>query len=192
MTGLLLAAGRSRRFGTDKLLATLPDGTPVAVAACRALRAGVGPVFAVLRPGQEALAALLRAEGAATGMCAAADQGMGASLAFGVAATRAAAGWVVALADMPWIAPDSIRRVAAELGRGAELAAPFHAGRRGHPVGFGARFRPDLERLGGDAGARSILAEHADRLCRVDVDDPGILLDIDEPGDLPHPPGACR
>jgi molybdenum cofactor cytidylyltransferase len=64
------------------------------------------------------------------------------------------------------------------------LVAPFHAGQRGHPVGFAAGFGTELLSLSGDAGARDLLARHASSLTRLDVNDPGILIDVDTPGDL--------
>jgi molybdenum cofactor cytidylyltransferase len=72
----------------------------------------------------------------------------------------------------------------AQLLDGAVLVAPFHAGRRGHPVGFAAGLGAELLAANGDAGARDILARHASSLTRLDVDDPGILIDVDTPGDL--------
>ncbi len=110
---------------------------------------------------------------------------MGASLACGIRATSDAAGWVVALADMPWIRPETIVEVAAAIARGAVVAAPFYRGERGHPVGFGKACGPTLSALRGDAGARSVLAERAGAMVRIDVDDPGIARDIDTPSDLP-------
>lgn len=188
IVGVLLAAGQGRRFGADKLLQPLADGTPVAVAAARALKAACPCSIAVLRPEQDALAALLEAEGLTVVRCAAARSGMGHSLAAGVAAGSLAwgdvDGWLVALADMPCIGVPTLRRVAQALAGGAALAAPTYAGRRGHPVGFAARWKDALLALEGDEGARAILRQHAALLQTFDTDDPGVLQDVDTPADL--------
>lgn len=183
--GILLAAGRGERFGGAKLLAALPGaGVPVGVAALRNLRAALADIIAVVRPGDEPLAALFVAEGARVIRAARAAEGMGASLAAGVVAAGGAPGYVVALADMPWIAPDSVARVAAALAGGAQIVAPYYKSARGHPVGFGAALRDELAALAGDEGARHVLAAHGDAVERIDVDDPGVLRDVDRPGDL--------
>jgi molybdenum cofactor cytidylyltransferase len=85
---------------------------------------------------------------------------------------------------MPWIASPTIARVAAAIAGGAVVAAPFHRGERGHPVGFAAACQADLAALTGDEGAKAIVAAHRDRIARIDVDDPGILRDIDTREDL--------
>ena len=85
---------------------------------------------------------------------------------------------------MPWIRPETIARVAGAIGGGAVVAAPFFSGKRGHPVGFAASCFADLAALTGDEGAKAIVAAHRDRIARVDVDDPGILRDIDTREDL--------
>lgn len=184
VVGILLAAGRGERFGGDKLLARLPDGECVGAAAARHLLAALPHLVAVVRPDDAALAAALGAAGARIVRCANADDGMGASLACAVKARPDAQGWLVALADMPWIAPATIARVAAAVAGGAVVAAPFHRGERGHPVGFAAPCYADLAALAGDEGAKAIVAAHRDRIARVDVDDPGILRDIDTREDL--------
>lgn len=184
IVGLLLAAGQGRRFGADKLMQALANGTPVAVAAARALKAACADSIAVLRPEQDALAVLLEAEGLTVVRCAAARSGMGHSLAAGVAAGGDTDGWVVALADMPCIGVPTLRRVAEAIAGGAALAAPVHAGRRGHPVGFAARWKDALLALEGDEGARAILRQHAALLQTLQTDDPGVLQDVDTPADL--------
>ena len=94
-------------------------------------------------------------------------------------------GWVVALADMPWIRSGHDRAGRRARSRsGAALAAPFHRGRRGHPVGFGKACGPSSPRCGGDEGAKSVVAAHASAMLRIDVDDPGVLRDVDTPQDL--------
>lgn len=184
IVGLLLAAGQGRRFGSDKLLHPLEDGTPMAVVAARRLKAACPSCIAVLRPEQTVLAGLLAAEGLGTVLCAEARDGMGHSLAAGVAASPAAGGWLVALGDMPFIEPHTLRQVAGALEAGASLAAPWFKGRRGHPVGFAACWREGLLALAGDAGARDILGGHPGALLRIDTTDPGVLRDVDTPRDL--------
>ncbi len=188
IVGILLAAGRGTRFGGDKLLARLASGDvageTVGVVALRHLRLAVADVIAVVRDDDRALAAELGANGARIVRCANADDGMGASLACGVRATAGAKGWLVALADMPWIASETITRVAAAVADGAPVAAPFHRGERGHPVGFGASCYAALAALSGDEGAKAIIVAQRDRVVRIEVDDAGIMRDVDTQGDL--------
>lgn len=185
-TGVLLAAGTGSRFDPDglrnKLLAPLPDGAAVAQASARRLLLVVPKVLAVLRPGAETLARVLNEAGCDVIFAADAVRGMGASLAAGIAAAADAESWIVALADMPRIAPDTIGAVARAVDEGASLVAPYYLGQRGHPVGFGAGHRDALLALDGDAGARALFASHV--VTRIEVDDPGVLRDIDTPADL--------
>ena len=110
---------------------------------------------------------------------------MGGTLAQVVAAApETGAGYIIALADMPFVSADSIRAVAAALQGGAKLVAPVYRGQRGHPVGLAASYRDELLALGGDAGARDIIRRDAANLQLVDVDDPGVLWDIDTRADL--------
>lgn len=159
IVGLLLAAGASRRFGADKLLAPLHDGRSVAVAACTALAVGVDRVVAVVRVGDVALRRQLQACGATVLECTDANLGMGASLAFGIAQSPAA-GWLIALADMPFIDTGDVARVADALRSGAPIAALGSLQDHAHPVGFSARFGRQLTQLSGDRGARALLVTH--------------------------------
>ena len=188
VVGILLAGGSGVRFGGQKLLARLSaEGTKgecVGVLACRHLIAAIPEVVAVVRSEDAALAAALGAAGARIVRCENAGDGMGASLACGVKASAHAAGWVVALADMPWIAPETIARVAAAIKAGARVAAPFLRSERGHPVGFARSCYAELATLSGEAGAKAIVAAHRDSLVRIDVDDAGTMRDVDSPADL--------
>jgi molybdenum cofactor cytidylyltransferase len=187
IVGLLLAAGSATRFGSDKLLHPLQHGVPIAVQAARHLKKEVSVVVAALRPRSDDLAALLEAEGCEVVVCQNADEGMGASLACAVRAAGAADGYLVALADMPFVRPSSIAAVRDALASGARVAAPYFRTRRGHPVGISGAFFDKLTALGGDEGARQILAAHNAELVKVPVGDPGVLRDIDRPGDLAPP-----
>lgn len=184
ITGILLAAGESSRFGADKLLYPMMDRAPLAIAALRNLKRGVDDVLAVIRPDQRELTTWLVAEGARVIKCADADRGMGVSLACGVRASVAADGWLVALADMPRIRPATVARIADALRAGLLIVAPAHTGKRGHPVGFAAMFRDELTALNGDAGARALLDRHADLVNLIECQDAGVLVDVDKPIDL--------
>ena len=187
ITAILLAAGAGSRFGGDKLLHPLPDGSAIGAHAARNLVAAGLDVVAVVKQGDFPLADLLEQEGCSVTMFADAARGMGASLAHGVAQRRSADGWLIALADMPRIKSSTIATIAQALAAGRELVAPAYRGQRGHPVGLGKRFGPQLATLSSDAGARDIIAAHQHELELIECDDPGVLHDIDRREDLAPP-----
>ncbi len=191
IVGILLAGGVGARFGGAKLLAPLPvashgvaAGSSIGAASCIHLMAALNDVVAVIRPRDPMLSAALRNTGAHVVECEHARDGMGASLACGVAAAPDADGWIVALADMPWIAPATIIRIVEALADGAEIAAPSLRGERGHPVGFAKSYGPLLAALTGDEGARAVIAARQWALQVVAVDDPGVVRDVDRREDL--------
>jgi molybdenum cofactor cytidylyltransferase len=187
--GILLAAGYSKRFGSNKLLQALPAGTseagtPIGLASAKHLLDALPESIAVVRPRAQKLGKMLRDAGCNTVVCKNASEGMGTSLAAGVRATPDAYGWIVGLADMPFIRAETIRTLAKALHEGAVIAAPSFQGRRGHPVGFAQRFYEELSSLHGDDGARQFLKQHPELMKLFEVDDPGVVRDIDEPSDL--------
>jgi len=184
IAAILLAAGAGSRFGGEKLLHPLEDGVAIAAHAARNLVAATPDVIAVVRWGDFPLYDMLEQEGCQVTMFQGAARGMGASLAHGVAQARGADGWVVALADMPSISPDTIRRVVGALEEGARIAAPVFKSERGHPVGFGAALRDELLALDGDQGARTVVERHRDGVRLIECDDPGVVYDIDRKTDL--------
>jgi len=107
--------------------------------------------------------------------------GMGDSIAAGVSIHASATGWLVLPADMPLVKPSSLRAVADALDQ-QPIAFAQHRGRRGHPVGFGAELFSELVMLKGDEGARRLLARYP--TAAVELDDPGVLFDIDTVDDL--------
>ena len=189
MVGILLAAGFSRRFGAaDKLLQPLPDGRFIALAAAMHLIQAIPLSIAVLRPENKALAALLSDAGLKVVFCTEQDQEMADSLVmairYSVNFEEANDGFVIALADMPYIQTSSISKVATKLGSGASIVIPTYKDQRGHPVGFAAKFRSELENLHGVEGARSIIKRYPDEVQLLPCDDAGILADIDTQTDL--------
>ncbi len=187
--GILLAAGYSKRFGSNKLLQALPAGepgagTPIGLAAAKHLLEALPESIAVVRPRAQKLGKILRDAGCNTVVCKNANEGMGTSLAAGIRAASEADGWVVALADMPFIRIETVRTVARAISEGAAIAAPVYRGERGHPVGFARRFLDELSSLHGDDGARQFIKQHPEWVKLFEVDDPGAVRDIDKPSDL--------
>lgn len=180
-TGILLAAGQGTRFGANKLLHPLADGIPLAVVAARHLKAVLTDCIAVVANAESELATLLAREGLQITPNPHAVEGMGTSIACGVAACPNATGWVIALGDMPRIPVGVIRAVADGLEQGGDIVAPVYRGRRGHPVGFSARHAPALLHLQDDTGARGIIAANVGSLQLVETGDAGVIIDIDQP-----------
>jgi len=184
VAALLLAAGKSMRFGANKLLHPLGD-TPIALRSAVALKSAFPQALAVVSPGSPLLA-LFAGAGLRTVVSENAHEGMGESLKTAIAATADADAWIVALADMPFVRPATHLAIERALRRGALIAAPAYRGERGHPVGLSGRLSDELLALQGDAGARFILKSNARDIRLVEVDDPGVLKDIDTPQDLPQ------
>lgn len=183
-SGILLAAGQGKRFGADKLLQPLADGTAMALAAARQLQAVLPHSIVVVADAEGELAGQLARLGLQVVANPHTAQGMGTSIACGVAACPAARGWVIALADMPWVPESIIRAVAGALEQGADIVAPVCQGRRGHPAGFSARHGAALRQLRGDTGARGIITAHRASLQLIETTERGVLLDVDEPATL--------
>jgi molybdenum cofactor cytidylyltransferase len=188
MGWLVLAAGRSTRFGADKLLATLANGNILIDQTLQAIPSG-HPLTIVVRPDNTALRKHLgnRHEVLA---CPCADKGMGSVIAWstGVLGQQE---WIgILLADMPFILTATLQRLA-DAASAATLSgnsppfviAPFFNAKRGHPVIFSQAFYPLLHHLTGDTGARTLLATAPVRaaLHSLQVTDSGILIDIDTP-----------
>jgi molybdenum cofactor cytidylyltransferase len=188
--GILLAAGRGRRFDPagqrNKLLQPLADGEPVVAASARKLLAVASRVVAVVAPGDDGVGTLLGALGCDVTVCPDAGSGMAASLTHALRHSLSSVptprAWLVALGDMPYVDGLTLRALAAALAAGADIVAPVVDGRRGNPVGFGAAHLDALLALHGDAGARHLLRMFP--VTEVAVPDPGILRDVDVPEDL--------
>lgn len=191
VVGILLAAGKGRRFdpsgASNKLLAQLDSDEPVAVASARAMLAVLPRVIAVVSSIDGGVPHALREAGCEVTACLEADTGMAASLVHGLRHSLPVAdGWIIALADMPYVAPSTIAALRAALDAGAAIAAPVHRGKRGNPVAFAGAHLEQLLALQGDQGARALLKAHT--VTEIEVDDAGVLHDIDTPYDLGKSP----
>lgn len=188
---VLLAAGRSQRFGSDKRYARL-NNTPqdtgsVLFTTLQQICASGLPCFVVLRPGDQVLAEQLDTMNVNWGICPDAHLGMGHSLAFGIKATQHWQGWLIALADMPWVQAETYLKLANAL-NGENIVRPCYIADKspqqyGHPVAFSKPYAYALMGCKGDSGARHLL-KSGEQVTELPLTDPGIILDIDHPEDI--------
>ncbi len=173
---IVLAAGRGRRFGGDKLRADL-DGRPVIARVLDGLRHfDFHERLAIVRSGQS-IAGVRTIENLR------AADGMGTSLALGIASLGECDGAFVVLGDMPFLPTDIFAELAQYFAQ-HDIVVPRHSGQSGHPVLFAKTCFADLQKLSGDRGGRALVEAEHYRVGYVDVASDGILRDIDVPEDL--------
>jgi molybdenum cofactor cytidylyltransferase len=189
LAGVLLAAGESSRFRDGNKLLARVDGEPIVRRAARTLvESDCTPLFVVVGHEAERVREALSglpfetvandeyARGQATSVRAAVEALSDRDDPVGAA--------VFALGDMPFVAPESVRRLVAVYRAGrATAAAAAHDGERGNPVLFDARYFGRLADVEGDVGGRELLRSGDDAVL-VETGDPGVRADVDTVADL--------
>jgi len=179
---IVLAAGYSRRYGSDKRLAPVTGNQTLLDLTLASVPSLFDSYLLVLHPGDEALAG---AHAVRWQAIAARDAQLGIAHSLGAALPFAQhwAAAVIILADMPLVQAATYAAICRTLASD-RIVVPCYRGQRGNPVGIGADFFGELAALSGDQGARQLLGRHADRVMRLELDDPGILRDVDTPQEL--------
>ncbi|MHB9880278.1 NTP transferase domain-containing protein [Pacificimonas sp. ICDLI1SI03] len=180
---LILAAGRSTRMGTNKLIAPLADGTVVGKTVAAAQSADL-PLLVVTGHEAESTCAALPADIAYVHADAYAD-GMGASLAAGIRALPPE--WdaiIIMLGDMPLVEPELLRSMIAAARDSSTIVTPVRDGRRGNPVLWGRDHFAALAGIEGDFGGKTLLAQRQEHIADVEAPSDAIFLDCDTPETL--------
>ncbi|MCK0143684.1 nucleotidyltransferase family protein [Aliiroseovarius sp. F20344] len=158
---VLLAAGRSRRMGQDKLMRMLPSGQLLVENRIEMInQAGFVPYVAV--PHDSDIKQLVEQSRATCVPVSTDIQGMGHSLSTAVKALPPiSTGIVVVLADLPDLTAQDLTSILNAFDGQSILRATSDDGKAGHPVVFPARLRPELEALTGDNGAKQVMSSEA-------------------------------
>jgi molybdenum cofactor cytidylyltransferase len=184
VAAVVLAAGRSTRMGSNKLLEEI-EGVPlVRRVAEAAVEAKLDPVVVVT--GHEGAAVATALEGLPVRLAENPDfaDGLSTSLKVGIGALpQGRDGAMILLGDMPLVTGSLLRRLVAafEAEPGGLAAVPLHDGEWGNPVILAPALFGDVQGLSGDKGARSLLEEHRDMVIEVPVSDDAVVVDVDTP-----------
>ena len=191
--GIVLAAGGSTRMGRAKALLAAGD-RPFVRRILETLEAGgIANRFVVVRPGDGALVAAIEAAGARVISNPRADEGQLSSLIAGLDAadTIGVDAVLVTLVDVPLVEASTVRDL---LARAAMSSAPIvravYRGRHGHPVIFKRATFEALRRADPAVGAKEVVRAHA--VEDVEIDDPGVVEDVDTPADYERLFGPAR
>jgi len=184
---LLLAAGFSRRFGGIKLKAQLPNGNTIFQQTLKNIQQATDNIVVVGR--KQLLEAGVYQGFPYTSdqilsLCEDAEAGMGQSLSWGI--QQVPAHWrsvLICLGDMPFVQARTLTTLM-QNSAPDRILIPTYNGQRGHPISFGCRYFEELAQSQGDTGGRHVIRDHAEQVVELEVDDEGILLDIDTPQTL--------
>jgi len=186
VAGIILAAGRSVRMGTPKaLLPASPTESFVARLLTTLRDGGIENPVVVGRPGDEQLRGEVERQGGVYVVNPKADEGgQLSSLLAGLSACDRAhlRGVMVVPVDAPLLSPSTVATLLAVFD--ATLAPVVRAryqGRNGHPVIFSRGVFDELRRADPATGAKSVVHAHRQTILNVDVDDPGVVGDVDTP-----------
>ena len=183
-SAILLAAGKSERFGGFKQ-GTVISGMPL-VRKCAAalLDGGVDELIIVVGHMAEEVITLLGQGRWKIVNNSEYKEGMGSSIRTGAGyVSESSRAILIALSDLPYLTGETIKNIVAGFEKcGKGILAPVHLGRRGHPVCFSRKYLGELKRLGGDSGARELLDEHPEDLFLLEVGTDSIYDDIDTRG----------
>ena len=181
--GIILAAGESSRMGRDKALLEY-RGTTFLGHLISVLQPRVDPLIVVLGHHAEAIRESMAA-GPHVVMNPDYQRGMLSSLQAGIRALPAEAeAALFTLVDHPAVAESTVDRLLAALcDCGKPLVIPCYGDRRGHPVIAARSVLDEMVVLPADASPKDVIHAHRLDTTFIDVDDPGILRDIDLPSD---------
>lgn len=177
--GIIMAAGEGRRANGNKLSRCLCGVPMLEQVICIASASHLDGLLVVTGKEKEFVETLAARFEVNTIHNSNYTDGMTSSLQKGVSTLPADAdGFMVLLGDMPYLKPSTIDFLLQKFEKD-KIIIPTYGGKGGHPPVYGIRFKKDILSITGNIGAKEVLQNNQDCIRRVDVDDAGILKDVD-------------
>jgi len=184
---VILAAGKGSRFGGDKLLATLSNQQVIIQQVIDRVSQVFDDWICVVREEDARLQQYLSEKKYPWVIAPAAALGMSASVKAGVTYFPDAKGWLFVLADMPYVEVSSFQTLYAQMMAAEDkpsIVIPRYQAHRGNPIGISRHFLAEFRFLNNDVGARPIVQKHPQAHCYVELNDEGVILDVDQKQDI--------
>ncbi len=181
VSAIILAAGEAKRMGTLKQLLPLSQTTIIEKTIENVVASGVDETIIVLGYEAEKIVPKINSAPVKIMINSRYQDGMSTSIITGLIAVEAEANAIMLfLADQPFINSQLINRLLEEFKyHNKGIIIPSYRGKRGHPVIISLKYKAELLSLKGDIGAREIISRHPEDVHEVEVDAPGVTMDID-------------
>jgi molybdenum cofactor cytidylyltransferase len=184
ITGLVLAAGESRRMGVTKQLLPFGHNTILGQVIRNALESNLDEIIVVLGYQAQEIGQNISDAPVKVVVNPEFREGLSSSIKKGLSNITETSAVMILLGDQPLVGKEIINRLLAELGRGDRgIIVPVYDNIRGHPVIFTPLYRDELLALQGDVGGKEIVRAHPEDVTEVNIDSEAVICDIDDRDD---------
>jgi molybdenum cofactor cytidylyltransferase len=184
ITGLVLAAGESRRMGVTKQLLPFGHNTILGQVIRNALESNLDEIVVVLGYQAQEIGQNISDAPVKVVVNPEFREGLSSSIKKGLSNITETSAVMILLGDQPLVGKEIINRLLTELGRGDRgIIVPVYDNIRGHPVIFTPLYRDELLALQGDVGGKEIVRAHPEDVTEVNIDSEAVICDIDDRDD---------
>jgi molybdenum cofactor cytidylyltransferase len=181
---IILAAGKSLRTGTQKVLLPSAEQTVIAHIADQVIKSPIRQVLVVTSEQSEQIATALKGKRLSIVINPDFEGDMLSSIRCGLRALPGCEAVMIVLGDQPSISPELIGQMIRIFETSdAQIIVPTYRGRRGHPILFSTQYCDEVQKKFDGVGLRGLLSAHPERVHELKVDDEAVLADMDEPQD---------
>ena len=183
VVAIILAAGKSSRMGVNKLLLEIDGESMIRKVICTLLNSDVSDILVVVGYESKLVEREISDLQVRTVMNKDHEKGMLTSFQAGIKNAKSADAALLMLGDQPWVRPETINALLNAHKESRELITiPIYKGKKGHPLIFDRKLFKEILALSPDSELREVVHRH--QFEGVEIDDIGVILDVDKNEDL--------